>query len=96
VVLVIGSSLQVNAIPKMCNPIDKCATPVKLLVIDSLAGLLRFDYDTTSSEDMKQRTMMMFHISRKLKWIADTFQIAVVVVNQVCMMVRGYSLCEMD
>ncbi len=66
----------------MCNPAET-STPIKLLIIDSLAGLLRFEYDTTSSDEMKQRTVLLFQIAKKLKWIADTFSVAVVVVNQV-------------
>ena len=49
----------------------------------SLAGLIRFEYDTTSAADMKQRTIVLFQLAKRLKWIADTFKVAVVVVNQV-------------
>lgn len=55
---------------------------IKLLIIDSLAGIIRHDFDTADSEDMRIRTAFLFSLSQKLKWLADTYNVCVVVVNQ--------------
>jgi RecA/RadA recombinase len=55
--------------------------PVRLLVIDSIAAPLRRDY--SSSNSTIQRSMAILEIAQKLKRLADEFQLAVVVVNQV-------------
>eukprot|EP01038_Epipyxis_sp_PR26KG_P005031 gene5031-7020_t len=67
-----------SRIPLMCKSHN-----IKLLVIDSIAGLLRFEFDNSKKDDMIRRTCLMFKISQQLKWIADIFGVAVVVVNQV-------------
>ena len=56
---------------------------VRLLILDSLAGLARTEFDSSTREDMKARTTVLFNIATKLKWLADTFGLVVVVVNQV-------------
>lgn len=56
---------------------------LQIIIIDSLAGLVRFEYDNKSSSQMKDRTAFLFSISRQLKWLSDTFNVAIVVVNQV-------------
>ena len=70
-----------KVIPSMCQHDKK---PIRLVVIDSLAGIVRTDYDTRTTQDMLKRTAMLFRFSAKLKWLADTYRLAVVVVNQVC------------
>jgi len=49
----------------------------------SLAGLLRHEYNTSSASEMKQRTQILFNLASRLKWISNTFNICIVVVNQV-------------
>lgn len=49
----------------------------------SIAGLVRFDYKTTSAIEMNSRTQTLFKIANRLKWLSDIFHIYVIVVNQV-------------
>lgn len=49
----------------------------------SLAGLVRFHYDNKSADEMKERTTILFKLAKQLKWLSDTFNVCVVVVNQV-------------
>jgi len=49
----------------------------------SLAGLVRLEYQATSSADMRLRTQTLFTIASRLKWLSNIFNICVVVVNQV-------------
>ena len=44
---------------------------------------MRTDYDTKTVQDMVKRTAMLFRFAAKLKWLSDTYKVAVVVVNQV-------------
>lgn len=65
---------------------------VKLLVIDSLAAVIRRDFD---SEALSERQVCTYHlaalisqsllskIAAVLKYYADSFQLSIVVVNQV-------------
>ncbi|KAL7516062.1 hypothetical protein ACHAWX_001122 [Stephanocyclus meneghinianus] len=64
--------------------------PVRLIIIDSIAAPIRRDYVITSAPSKAsspnaaiQRATAIFQIARKLKQLADDFQLAVVVVNQV-------------
>lgn len=52
--------------------------------VRSLAGLVRFEYDNRSAQEMKARTILLFSLARELKLLADIFKLAIVVVNQVC------------
>jgi RecA/RadA recombinase len=56
---------------------------LQLIIIDSLAGLVRFEYDNKSSIEMRERTALLFNLSRQLKWLSDIFHVAVVIINQV-------------
>ena len=49
----------------------------------SLAGLTRTEFDTTLKKEMSERTLLLFKLARQLKWLADTHDLRVVVVNQV-------------
>jgi DNA-repair protein XRCC3 len=62
---------------------DKDKGSIRLLIFDSLAGLIRTEFDSSNSNDMKSRTMVLFSLATKLKWLADTYNLCVVVVNQV-------------
>ncbi|CAM6036314.1 unnamed protein product, partial [Sphagnum compactum] len=57
-------------------------TPVKLIVIDSVAALFRADFDTNKT-DLTKRASLFFRLSAKLKQYAQQFNIAIVVTNQV-------------
>lgn len=72
-----------EAIDKAIPNIIQNKNNIRLVVIDSLAGIVRTDYDTRTSQDMLKRTAMLFRFSAKLKWLADTYRLAIVVVNQV-------------
>ena len=57
--------------------------PIFHLSVLSIAGMVRTEYDTSSSKDMSLRTSLLFRLAKQLKWLSDTFHICVVVVNQV-------------
>ncbi|KAL3154285.1 hypothetical protein ABBQ32_013775 [Trebouxia sp. C0010 RCD-2024] len=57
--------------------------PLRLLVIDSIAHLFRDVGDKPDTSAYVQRTGMLFRISALLRRFADTYNIAVVVTNQV-------------
>lgn len=50
---------------------------------DSIAGLIRTEYDTRDIASVVERTRVLFVISSTLKWISDIFSISIVVINQV-------------
>lgn len=77
-----------NKIPTMCR-----TKGVRLLIVDSLAGLIRFEYDPRSVSEMKERTVFLFRFAKKLKWLSDTFKICVVVVNQATSIIRKDKGC---
>ncbi|CAH9098810.1 unnamed protein product [Cuscuta europaea] len=56
--------------------------PIRLVVIDSIAALFRYEFDNKPLE-LKQRSDTFFKISSKLKEQAYKFGLAVVVINQV-------------
>lgn len=56
---------------------------MKLLIIDSLAGMVRHEYNTQRPDQARDRTSYLFNIAQQLKWLSDTFNIGVIVVNQV-------------
>lgn len=58
--------------------------PLRLLIIDSIAHLFRDVGDKPDTSAYVQRTGMLFRISALLRRFADTYNIAVVVTNQVC------------
>ena len=60
---------------------DEKRLPVRLLIIDSIAAPLRRDFP--SSHTAVERTSAIFEIADRLKRLADAFQLAVVVINQV-------------
>jgi RecA/RadA recombinase len=56
---------------------------LSIIIIDSLAGLLRYEYNTQSKDDMNERTQYLFNVAQQLKFLSETFNLAVVIVNQV-------------
>ena len=56
-------------IPEMCEK-----NSIKLLIIDSLAGLVRSEYETKSS-DIRERTTFSFRFASALKWLADVHKV---------------------
>eukprot|EP01032_Pedospumella_encystans_P009253 gene9253-10910_t len=67
-----------HKIPELCQKQN-----VKLLIIDSLAGLVRFEFDSSSTSDMRIRTVLLFQLAKELKLLSDIFKLSIVVVNQV-------------
>ena len=55
---------------------------VKLVVFDSMAGLVRLEYGH-SMQDLKGRTQLLIRLGQKMKRIASKYQVAFVVTNQV-------------
>jgi len=62
----------------IANPDGKPS--IRLLVIDSIAALFRFEY---SKDDAVERSKVLWNYANQLKYISDKYKIAVVVVNQV-------------
>lgn len=56
--------------------------PVKLLIIDSIAGLFRTEFDNNMKE-LTRRNEVLFRIASSLKRYADNYGLAVVITNQV-------------
>ena len=65
-------------LPTMC-----ASDNVRLVVIDSIAGMVRNDYETKSVGDMSLRTVLLFKVAKELKWLADIYNVCVLVINQV-------------
>ena len=64
-------------IPEMCEN-----NGIRLLIIDSLAGLVRNEYEQ-DIVDMMDRTTFLFRLASTLKWLADIYKVCVLVINQV-------------
>ncbi|XP_024011627.1 DNA repair protein XRCC3 homolog [Eutrema salsugineum] len=62
--------------------------PLKLIVLDSVAALFRSEFDNTPS-DLRKRASLFFKISGKLKQLANNFDLAVVITNQVTDLVES-------
>jgi RecA/RadA recombinase len=82
-----------NDVPKMCNKKN-----TKLVIVDSIAGIARTEFKQDSSmnssstntnmkrsfsESQQIRLNTLHQIALRLKWVADTFSVCVIVVNQV-------------
>jgi len=50
---------------------------------NSLAGLVRFEFDSSSTSDMRVRTVLLFQLAKELKLLSDIFKLSILVVNQV-------------
>lgn len=57
--------------------------PLRLLIIDSIAHLFRDVGDRPDTSAYVHRTGMLFRISALLRRFADTYNLAVVITNQV-------------
>eukprot|EP01032_Pedospumella_encystans_P009388 gene9388-11051_t len=73
-----AQSILRHKIPELCQKQN-----VKLLIIDSLAGLVRFEFDSSSTSDMRVRTVLLFQLAKELKLLSDIFKLSILVVNQV-------------
>ena len=49
----------------------------------SIAGVIRNEFDTGIGNEMNLRTQYLFRLTSLLKWLSNTFNIAIIVVNQV-------------
>jgi DNA-repair protein XRCC3 len=67
-----------KTLPSMC-----ASDGVRLVVIDSIAGMVRHEYGSRSVEDMTHRTVLFFKVAKELKWLADIYSVCIVVINQV-------------
>lgn len=65
-------------VPEMCRQSN-----VRLLVIDSIAGMFRTEFDATNKDQAKLRLALMYRFAAELRHLADTYSLCVVVVNQV-------------
>ena len=60
--------------------------PLRLLVIDSVAHLFRDVGDDCNGRAYVQRTGMLFRLSALLRRFADMYNLAVVITNQVSLL----------
>ncbi|XP_064602451.1 DNA repair protein RAD51 homolog 2-like [Liolophura sinensis] len=56
---------------------------VKLVVIDSIASLIRKEFDSRVNRSMVDRTKLLLREATILKYLAETFSIPVIVTNQI-------------
>lgn len=57
--------------------------PIRLIVIDSIASLLRLHQFSTSKEGMRNRCEILNLISKRLRFLADRHGLVVVILNRV-------------
>lgn len=56
---------------------------VKLIILDSVASLVRKEFDSRVSRNLSERTALLSKEAAILKYLAETFHIPVVVTNQI-------------
>jgi len=56
---------------------------VKLIILDSVASLVRKEFDSRVSRNLNERTALLSKEAAILKYLAETFHIPVVVTNQI-------------
>jgi RecA/RadA recombinase len=56
---------------------------VYLLVTPVFIGLVRTEFDVKDKNEIIDRTKFLFRLAQSLKWLADTFKICIIVLNQV-------------
>ncbi|XP_060085718.1 DNA repair protein RAD51 homolog 2-like [Ylistrum balloti] len=56
---------------------------IKLVIVDSMASLVRKEYSTSLGQNLTDRTNFLSQQAALLKYIAETFSIPVVVTNQI-------------
>lgn len=67
-----------KTIPEMCQK-----NKLKIIVIDSIAGLLRYEFKVSDSKEMMERSRILFLLAEQLKKLADIYNIAVICINHV-------------
>lgn len=76
-----------NKLPDMCREDN-----VSFVCIDSIGGLARNEFDPVHKAQMFERTQLLLKLSQKLKWLSDTFNVCIVVANQVCFLSKFNTL----
>jgi len=69
--------------PELCVKELEKDKPVRLLLIDSIAALVRTEYNATMGSEMHERTQKLYEVASQLKWISHQYGVSIVVVNQV-------------
>lgn len=69
-----------NRVPIVLKQQEELKDPIRLLVIDSIAAVVRAEYD---QGEERQRSAVMFKISAQLRRISEKHGVRVLVVNQV-------------
>ncbi|KAL9953379.1 hypothetical protein ACROYT_G040788 [Oculina patagonica] len=64
---------------------------VKLIILDSMASLVRKEFDSRVSRNLSERTALLSKEAAILKYLAETFHIPVVVTNQITTRFLGAS-----
>ncbi|CAH1790657.1 unnamed protein product [Owenia fusiformis] len=62
---------------------DIISKGIKLIVLDSVASLVRKEFDTKGTKNITQRTNLLAQEAAILKYLAESFKIPVVVTNQI-------------
>lgn len=62
---------------------DVISKRVKLIILDSVASLVRKEFDSRVSRNLNERTALLSKEAVILKYLAETFHIPVVVTNQI-------------
>ena len=91
--------MQFKTIPHMCQDqnvrllimdrselklfVDLCIGMTLIVIYNSVAGLVRSEFDTTTVGHMLARTNALFTIAAQLKRLCDAYKLCIVVVNQV-------------
>ncbi|XP_023930394.1 DNA repair protein RAD51 homolog 2 isoform X2 [Lingula anatina] len=68
---------------------------VKLIILDSVASLVRKEFDSRTSQNLYERTNLLAKEAAILKYLAESFYIPVVVTNQITTRF-GFNLSEVD
>ena len=75
-------SLGANSAQNAPNAPARCSS-IRLVVLDSIASVLRAEFDTTGRQDSFARAQYMYDLSSALKKLVHLYGIAVLVMNQV-------------
>ena len=55
-----------------------------IIILYSIAGVVRNEFNTSNQNELYDRSAYLWKLSSLLKWLSNTYRIAIVVVNQVC------------
>jgi RAD51-like protein 1 len=65
---------------------------VKLIVVDSIASLLRKEFESSTAKSVSERTSALTSLANTLKYLAQVYRLAILVVNQVTTRIVSYHM----